>query len=96
MLKQKILEDLKKVVKELGHKTIDIVLSIPKNPSFGDYTTNLVLQLAKVKSTKGKQIPTEIANEILQKFEKPDYLLVVHIDHHLIISEALPFRLILH
>ena len=79
MLKQKILEDLKKVVKELGHKTIDIVLSIPKNPSFGDYTTNLVLQLAKVKSTKGKQIPTEIANEILQKFEKPDYLEKVEI-----------------
>lgn len=81
MLKQRILEDLQKAVKDLGYPTTDpdkigadIVLSTPKNPNFGDYSTNLALQLAKLKSVKLKQSPVEIANEILQKFEEADYL----------------------
>jgi len=67
MIKQKILEDLKKAAEDLGYPATDIVLSIPKNPSFGDYSTNLALQLAKLKSTGDKQSPTEIANEIVKK-----------------------------
>ncbi len=74
MLKLKILEDLKRVVRELGFETTDIVCSISKNPQFGDYSTNLALQLAKLNSKNGKQSPVEIANQILQKFGKPDYL----------------------
>ena len=74
MLKQQLLEDLKSAVKSLGYPTTDIVVSIPKNSAFGDYTTNLALQLAKLKQVDSKQSPQEIANEILQKFGKPDYL----------------------
>ncbi|MCL4366161.1 arginine--tRNA ligase, partial [Patescibacteria group bacterium] len=74
MLKQRILEDLQEAVKDLGYPVNDIVLSIPKNSAFGDYTTNIALQLAKLKSADSKQSPTEIANEILQKIGKLDYL----------------------
>lgn len=74
MLKQQILEDLKLAVKNLGYPTTDIVLSISQNSAFGDYSTNLALQLTKLKSDSSKQSPIEIANEILQKFGKPDYL----------------------
>lgn len=74
MIKQQLLEDLKKVVKDLGLPDSDIVVSISKNPAFGDYSTNMALQLAKLEGLKGKQSPIEIANEILQKLGKPDYL----------------------
>jgi len=67
MLKQQILNDLKKEVKDLGFPVIDIVLSIPQNPAFGDYTTNIALQLAKLKDGKGKQTPLEIANGIVTR-----------------------------
>ena len=43
MIKEKILEDLKKVIKDLGFETTDIVCTIPKNPAFGDYSTNIAL-----------------------------------------------------
>lgn len=74
MLKQQILVDLKQTIKGLGFPTTDVVISIPKNPVFGDYTTNLALQLAKLEGAKGKQSPMEIAKEILEKLGKPDYL----------------------
>lgn len=74
MLKQKISEDLKKTVKDLGYPVTDIVVSIPQNPSFGDYTTNLALQLAKQLSAISYQSSDEIAKAILEKFGKPDYL----------------------
>lgn len=74
MVKQKILEDLKKVVQSLGYPSTDIVLSIPKNSSFGDYTSNSALQLAKLKSANGKQTPAEIANKIVKSLENKDYL----------------------
>lgn len=65
MLKQQLIESLKTTVKELGYQTSDIVCDIPKNPLFGDYTTNIALQLAKLEGKKGKQSPIEIANEIV-------------------------------
>ncbi len=74
MLRQKILEDLKKAVEELGYNGDDIVLSIPKNSGFGDYTSNIPLQLAKSGSEKGKQNPLEIANQISEKFGTPEYI----------------------
>lgn len=73
MIKKKLLQDLKKAVSKLGYKTSDIVLSIPKNPAFGDYSTNLALQLSKLKSTNNKQNPLEIANEIIDKLKSFDY-----------------------
>lgn len=74
MVRKKLEQDLKKAIESLGYKSSDIVLSIPQNYSFGDYTSNMALQLAKLEGIKVKQSPQEIANEILQKFGKPDYL----------------------
>lgn len=74
MLKQILLEDLKRVVEELGFPTSDIVLSTPKNSSFGDYTTNLALQLANQLSAISYQSSEKIAKAILEKLGKPDYL----------------------
>jgi len=74
MVKSQILEDLKKVAAELGYKSNDIVLSISKNPRFGDYSTNIALQLAKQKLESGKHSAKEVANQILKKLGKPDYL----------------------
>lgn len=73
-VKQQILEDLNKAVKSLGYASADIVCTISKNPSFGDYSTNVALQLAKLLGAINKQSPQDIANQILQKFGKPDYL----------------------
>ncbi len=74
MLKQKILEDLKKAIKNLGFESSDIVLSIPENSVFGDYTTNVAFQLSKQREGKSYQNPKEIANEILGKLGHPHYL----------------------
>lgn len=74
MLKNQLSEDLKTVVKKLGYKPTDIVLSIPKNSGFGDYTTNLALQLAKLKASSDKQSPVEIANKIISNLNNLPYL----------------------
>ncbi len=69
MIKQQILDDLRKITKDLGFKVTDIVLSISKNPRFGDYSTNIALQLAKLEKISDKQIPQEIANEIIERLQ---------------------------
>lgn len=78
MIKQQLLEDLKRAAKDLGLPADDIVVSIPKNPLFGDYTTNMALQLSKLESLKNKQTPTEIANKIVDRLQltvdNKDYL----------------------
>ncbi len=73
MLNKRILEDLKKAVEDLGYQSDDIVLSIPKNSAFGDYTTNVALQLAKQKSDDNQQSPEEIANQIVKKMLSFDF-----------------------
>lgn len=79
MLKKIIADDLKKAVEQAGYPAGDIVLSISKNPIHGDYTTNVALQLAKQQVANSHQSADEIANKILQKFGKPDYLQKVEI-----------------
>lgn len=79
MVKKTIADDLKKAVEDAGFPASDIVLSIPKNPTFGDYTTNMALQLAKRQAANSHQSAEEIANEILEKFGKPEYLEKVEI-----------------
>lgn len=74
MIKKQLEEDLKKAIQDLGYKSTDIVLSISQNLSFGDYSSNIALQLSKLELREGKQSPQEIANEILEKLGKPDYL----------------------
>ncbi|OGE37335.1 arginine--tRNA ligase [Candidatus Daviesbacteria bacterium RIFCSPLOWO2_01_FULL_39_12] len=77
MIKDQILGSLKKAVKESGYPPTEILLSIPKNPQFGDYTSNIALQLAKQSSVVSRQSSVEIANEIksrLLTFDSSDYL----------------------
>ncbi len=63
------MEDLQKAVEDLGYKSTDIVLSIPKNSAFGDYSTNIPLQLTKQSSANDKQSPDEIAKEIANRLQ---------------------------
>lgn len=79
MIKQQLLEDLTKAIANLDYSPTDIVCDIPKNAIFGDYTTNLALQLSKLRSSEDKQSPDFIANKILEKLRKPDYLEKVEI-----------------
>ncbi len=74
MVKDQLLRDLKKAAEDLGYPTTDIVCDIPKNSAFGDYSSNLALQLAKLQDNKDKHSSPEIASQILEKFGKPDYL----------------------
>lgn len=74
MLKKKLLEDLKKAVEDLGYKVPDIVLSIPEKEGFGDYSSNIALQLSKLESGNGKQSPVEIAKQIITQLGTLDYL----------------------
>lgn len=79
MLRQQILKDLKTAVEKLKFPPTDIVISIPQNPAFGDYSTNLALQLAKLEGVKGKQSPLEIANDILGHLSDLGYLSKVEV-----------------
>lgn len=67
MIKHQLKEGLKKVVEDLGYPPVDIVLSISSKPEFGDYSTNVALQLAKLKLGGVKQSPMEIAKKIESK-----------------------------
>lgn len=74
MVKTQLEEDLKKVLENLRFKTTDIVLSIPKNPDFGDYTLNIALQLANQKLDNGKHSSIEIAKKIVSHLGDLNYL----------------------
>lgn len=74
MLKGQIIKDLKKAIQELGYKEVDIVCSIPENPQFGDYSSNVALQLSNQKMENTKHSPREIASEVLDKLGHPIYL----------------------
>lgn len=74
MFKQKIIKDLKEVLISLNLPVIDIVCDIPKNPNFGDYSTNVALQLAKLQTSSPKRSPTEIANKIVSNLNTLSYL----------------------
>lgn len=84
MIKQQLLKDLKRAIEKLGFPSSDTLLYIPQNPSFGDYSTNSALQLAKLKLTTGQQpasqsakrgeSPEEIANKIISNLNDLYYL----------------------
>ena len=58
--------DLKEIVKGLGvEEDIDIFFEVPKDPSFGDYSVNVAMRLAKVL----RKAPIMIANEIISKID---------------------------
>lgn len=74
MIKQRIIEDLELAIKKAGFDVTDIVLSIPENDQFGDYSTNIPLQLANQNSKKSQQSSHDIANQIIEEMGHPSYL----------------------
>src|SRR5438477_466350 len=88
MFRQKLSQDLKITLEELGYQATDIVCTIPKNSEFGDYTSNIALQQSIQNSQKDKQSlaasatnhsPIEIAHKIAKVMEKLDYLKKVEV-----------------
>ncbi|MBO7536006.1 MAG: arginine--tRNA ligase, partial [Bacilli bacterium] len=58
--------DLKEIIKDLGvEEDIDIFFEVPKDPSFGDYSVNVAMRLARVL----RKAPLVIANEIISKID---------------------------
>src|SRR6185503_14787069 len=74
MVKDQLEKDLKRAVIKLGFKPGDIVCGISENEHFGDYTSNVALQLANQKAEKPYQSPRDIANDILEELDHPDYV----------------------
>lgn len=79
MIKQQLEKDLKKAAADLGYSATDVVCDIPQNHSFGDYTSNIALQQAILKSENGKQTSLEIANKILSYLGNLNYLSKIEI-----------------
>ena len=68
MFHDRISTDLQKAVVDLGFVyPTDTVISISENVLFGDYSSNIALQLSKQKHQKNYQNPREIANALLEK-----------------------------
>ncbi|OGE30348.1 arginine--tRNA ligase [Candidatus Daviesbacteria bacterium RIFCSPHIGHO2_01_FULL_44_29] len=61
-------QDLQKAVEKLGFSAKKIELSFPENSKFGDFSTNIALQLSNQDAGKRYQSPKEIANAISQEF----------------------------
>ena len=58
--------DLKEIIKELGvEEDIDIFFEVPKDPTFGDYSVNVAMRLARVL----RKAPLIIANDIVSKID---------------------------
>lgn len=75
MIKLKIQKLLNKVVlSAFGLENGETKVALTENPLFGDYTTNIALQLSKLITKKDYQSPRAIANmvvELLSKEETP-------------------------
>lgn len=75
MYRHKIEELLSKTVRELGFVApTDIVISISEKSQFGDYSSNIALQLSKQKHQNSYQNPREIANAIIESLGHPKFL----------------------
>ena len=58
--------DLKEIIKGLGvEEDIDIFFEVPKDPSFGDYSVNVAMRLAR----SLRKAPLMIANDIVSKID---------------------------
>src|SRR3990167_11420588 len=75
MYKARIEKLLVKAVVDLGFvKPTDTVLSIPEKSQFGDYSSNVALQLSKQEHKNSYQKPMEIANAIIESLGHPKFL----------------------
>ena len=64
LLLENLKEELKKIIFEMGvTDEVEIFFDIPKDTSFGDYSTNIAMRLAKAL----RKAPFAIANEIISK-----------------------------
>jgi len=60
-------DELKNIIKGMGvEEEIDIFFDVPKDTTFGDYSTNVAMRLAKAL----RKAPIMIANEIVNKLDK--------------------------
>ena len=67
LLLENLKEELKKIIFEMGvTDEVEIFFDIPKDTSFGDYSTNIAMRLAKAL----RKAPFAIANEIISKIDK--------------------------
>ena len=63
---EKLKLDLKEIIKGLGvEEDIDIFFEVPKDPSFGDYSVNVAMRLARYL----RKAPLMIANDIVSKID---------------------------
>jgi arginyl-tRNA synthetase len=68
VIRYKIAEDLRNVLQSLGMGAdLDVSVEPPANPSFGDFATNVALQLAK----EQKSPPRKVAERIAEAFHSP-------------------------
>ncbi len=75
MYKNKIEKLLVKTAKDLGFiPPTDALLYIPEKQGFGDYASNMALQLSKQKHKNAYQNPIAIANAIIEHIGHPDFL----------------------
>ncbi len=69
MIKDRLEEDLKAVLKELGIESSDIVLHSSQKNGFGDYSSNVALQQSKQNSDSQKHSSIEIAKKIVDRVQ---------------------------
>lgn len=66
MIKEVILDNLKKALDKIGAKNVEITLDRPTNSAYGDFATSIALKLTK----ELKKNPLVIAAEIVKNFPK--------------------------
>jgi len=68
VIRYKIVEDLRNTLSSLGMRAdLDLSVEPPANPAFGDFATNVALQLAK----EQKSPPRKVAERIAEAFQSP-------------------------
>src|SRR3989338_6680907 len=65
MIRQEIIKMLKKAVEESGFKVSELVVEHSAKAGFGDYATNVVLQIAKTTGFR----PQELADILISKLK---------------------------
>lgn len=79
MLAQKISQEIVKILNNLDLESNDLVLSIPSESQFGDYSTNIALQQSKQQAKNIYQSPREIAKAIGDQLETVSFISSVEV-----------------
>jgi len=75
MIKEFVLDLLKKSLQQNNFPNVEIIIEVPKNSQFGDLSTNVAMQLTKTLRRPPRDIALEIINKINidpEIFEKID------------------------